>query len=290
MCSPGVIARLGLGSAVLLCAVNVTLLANAAWEARGLERTPAVRSLAAEIAPAASNSCPSDPLHVVGVAEQSGARSPPGDESSHRLRGMSYAPPQIDVDWPAQVPRRMSKEIRVSSWGELHDRLYEGSWHEPLGRFRSRFAFRGVFDVAADLTTSLCRLQGGQANVEGQILRAFRKYAQRDSVPGDSVWNWLALAQHHGLPRACSTGRFRRTWRCTSARMTPRRFTWTGPSGASITSAEHGTCRRPARPARRRMRRRLHHRDGGPRRGIVARVRRAGEGPAVRALPRAAEP
>src|SRR3954453_8620972 len=100
----------------------------------------------------------------------------------------------------AEAGERMSSEVRVSSWGELHDRLYEGSWHEPLGRFRSRFAFRGVFDVGADLTTSLCRLQGGQANVEGQILRAFRKYARRDSVPGDSVWNWLALAQHHGVP------------------------------------------------------------------------------------------
>jgi FRG domain len=115
--------------------------------------------------------------------------------------GMDYARRRVGGGVTrAEVPRRMSNEVRVSSWGELHDRLYAGSWHEPLGRFRSRFAFRGVFDVAADLTTSLCRLQGGQANVEGQILRAFRKYAQRDSVPGDSVWNWLALAQHHGLP------------------------------------------------------------------------------------------
>ena len=32
------------------------------------------------------------------------------------------------------------------------------------------------------------------------LLRAFRKYAPRSSVPGDSVWNWLAVAAHHGLP------------------------------------------------------------------------------------------
>ena len=32
------------------------------------------------------------------------------------------------------------------------------------------------------------------------MLRNFRKYAVRGVVPGDSVWNWLALAQHHGLP------------------------------------------------------------------------------------------
>ena len=73
MCSPGVIARLGLGSAIALCAVNVTILANAAWEARRLERKPAVRSLAAENTSAASNSRPSDPPHVVGDIEPSGA-------------------------------------------------------------------------------------------------------------------------------------------------------------------------------------------------------------------------
>lgn len=32
------------------------------------------------------------------------------------------------------------------------------------------------------------------------MLRNFRKYAAGGSVPRDSVWNWLALAQHHGLP------------------------------------------------------------------------------------------
>jgi hypothetical protein len=32
------------------------------------------------------------------------------------------------------------------------------------------------------------------------LLRTFRRYAHRDVVPGDSTWNWLAVAQHHGLP------------------------------------------------------------------------------------------
>ena len=32
------------------------------------------------------------------------------------------------------------------------------------------------------------------------MLRNFRKYAHREAVPQDSVWNWLAVAQHHGLP------------------------------------------------------------------------------------------
>ena len=92
-------------------------------------------------------------------------------------------------------------EIRVRSWSELQDRLYAGSWQRELKRFRSTMAFRGVWDARADLTTSLVRLGGPRyARQEQHLLRNFRKYARQDSVPGDSVWNWLALAQHHGLP------------------------------------------------------------------------------------------
>ena len=38
------------------------------------------------------------------------------------------------------------------------------------------------------------------AELERHLLRNFRKYAQMETVPQDSVWNWLAVAQHHGLP------------------------------------------------------------------------------------------
>jgi hypothetical protein len=55
-------------------------------------------------------------------------------------------------------------------------------------------------DANDDLTTSLRRLRGPIARQEGHLLRNFRKYAHRDAAAGDSVWNWLALAQHHGLP------------------------------------------------------------------------------------------
>jgi hypothetical protein len=36
--------------------------------------------------------------------------------------------------------------------------------------------------------------------LERHLLRNFRKYAHRNVVERDSVWNWLAVAQHHGLP------------------------------------------------------------------------------------------
>src|ERR687886_2613070 len=91
-------------------------------------------------------------------------------------------------------------DMRVSSWSELNEALYEGSWRKQIERFRSPFAFRGVSDASHDLRTTLSRLGPQACELEGHILRNFRKYAPREAVPGDSVWNWLAVAQHHGLP------------------------------------------------------------------------------------------
>jgi hypothetical protein len=36
--------------------------------------------------------------------------------------------------------------------------------------------------------------------LERHLLRNFKKYAHNNASPGQSVWNWLAVAQHHGLP------------------------------------------------------------------------------------------
>lgn len=91
-------------------------------------------------------------------------------------------------------------DIRIASWDELNDQLYKSSWQESIGRFRSNYAFRGISSASFDLTTSLMRLGEDAPEMEPHLLRNFRKYAQRRLVPADSVWNWLALAQHHGLP------------------------------------------------------------------------------------------
>jgi hypothetical protein len=91
-------------------------------------------------------------------------------------------------------------DIRVSSWNELQERLYEHSWQSGLRRFRSSFAFRGMEDAGDDLVTGLARLGGPYEQTEPHILRAFRKYARPESAAGSSFWNWLALAQHHYLP------------------------------------------------------------------------------------------
>jgi hypothetical protein len=92
------------------------------------------------------------------------------------------------------------EDFRAQTWVELQELLYADSWNEGLQLHRSNYAFRGRWDAGDDLSTSLTRLGGDSARLEIPMLRAFRKYAARDEVPVDSLWNWLALAQHHGLP------------------------------------------------------------------------------------------
>jgi hypothetical protein len=93
----------------------------------------------------------------------------------------------------------VKNDVRVSSWAELNEEIFRDSWQETLARFRSTFAFRGVGSIDDDLRTTLKR--GEYVDQENHLLRNFRKYASREATAGgDSVWNWLALAQHHGLP------------------------------------------------------------------------------------------
>jgi hypothetical protein len=91
-------------------------------------------------------------------------------------------------------------DLPISTWNELSDRLYTNAWKDDIRRFRSNYAFRGMSDAGQPLLTSLLRLGGPYNRQETHLLRNFRKYAQRDAVPRDSIWNWLALGQHHGLP------------------------------------------------------------------------------------------
>ena len=91
-------------------------------------------------------------------------------------------------------------DVRVSSWAELQEALFAESWQESLSRHRTTFAFRGRSDARENLSTSLARLGGNVRELERPIVRAFRKYAAQGAVPRDTIWDWLALGQHHGLP------------------------------------------------------------------------------------------
>ena len=91
-------------------------------------------------------------------------------------------------------------DIRVASWNELQDALFTDAWNAELGRYRSRFAYRGLSNVDYTLKTTLMRLGGCYPELERHLLRNFKKYAHRKVVERDSLWNWLSVAQHYGLP------------------------------------------------------------------------------------------
>jgi hypothetical protein len=96
--------------------------------------------------------------------------------------------------------RAMIETITVNSWDELQQALFADSWNEELGRYRSRFAFRGLSDVDYRLETTLMRLGGSYDELERHLLRNFKKYAHQRVVERDSIWHWLSVAQHYGLP------------------------------------------------------------------------------------------
>jgi hypothetical protein len=89
-------------------------------------------------------------------------------------------------------------DVRVSTWSELQEAVFADAWRNEINRFRSGFVFRGVPRESHCLETSL--QTGGYVAQERHLLSSFRKYALRNSVHGDWLWNWLSLAKHHGLP------------------------------------------------------------------------------------------
>jgi hypothetical protein len=107
---------------------------------------------------------------------------------------MSPAPPQ-------------PSPIVIQSWDHLVSEVFLDSFNETLGRHRSPFVFRGQ---SADypLLSGLMRLNDDWSllpDLERHLLRNFKKYAHgvvaRDSaVSASSDWQWVSIAQHHGLP------------------------------------------------------------------------------------------
>ena len=85
----------------------------------------------------------------------------------------------------------------VSSWRELDDAIADDGWCGS--RVNPATVFRGLARSTYRNVHSLSRLHGDFAELERHLLRSFRKYAHL-RAPGPSVWDWLSLAQHHGLP------------------------------------------------------------------------------------------
>jgi len=96
------------------------------------------------------------------------------------------------------------REIVIRDWASLVQELFDESLNPNLDRFRSPYAFRGLADPSYKLETSLVRLRHKTLEelkfIEQRLLDSFKKYAHGQFDEKLSIWHWISLAQHHGLP------------------------------------------------------------------------------------------
>src|SRR3954462_622908 len=82
------------------------------------------------------------------------------------------------------------------------EEVYRDSWDPELGRHRATAVFRGSQECSVGLQSTLMRLARepeSAEKIERHLIRNFQKYAWSE-VQGHTVWDWLAIAAHHGLP------------------------------------------------------------------------------------------
>src|SRR5947209_12673316 len=90
--------------------------------------------------------------------------------------------------------------VEVSSWREFDAAVASANREGPRrGRAHSSLVFRGLARSSYSNRHSLARLGDDYQALEHHLIRNFRKYAHRQR-PGPTLWDWLSLAQHHGLP------------------------------------------------------------------------------------------
>jgi hypothetical protein len=87
----------------------------------------------------------------------------------------------------------------VGSWRELDEAIADSSWCRHPGHVHSTVVWRGLARSSYSSMSSLSRLSDDYPRLERHLIRNFRKYAHREA-PGPTMWDWLSLAQHHGLP------------------------------------------------------------------------------------------
>jgi hypothetical protein len=88
----------------------------------------------------------------------------------------------------------------ISSWREFDEAVAWANREGPRAdRAHSSLVFRGLARSSYSNRHSLARLGDDYRALERHLIRNFRKYAHRER-PGPTLWDWLSLAQHHGLP------------------------------------------------------------------------------------------
>jgi hypothetical protein len=96
-------------------------------------------------------------------------------------------------------PVDTKNDIRISTWSQLSETLFENAWNDGRRRFLSPFSYRGIRNKDYRLKTSYDRIGTSYKDNEFHILRNFKKYAYPFAQKFSNEWEWMALAQHHGL-------------------------------------------------------------------------------------------
>jgi FRG domain len=91
-------------------------------------------------------------------------------------------------------------EHSIFSWRDFDEAIADASSEGSRGtRAHSSLVFRGLARSSYTNVHSLARLGEDYRRLERHLIRNFRKYAHREQ-PGPTIWDWVSLAQHHGLP------------------------------------------------------------------------------------------
>lgn len=96
--------------------------------------------------------------------------------------------PEIEV----RRPETLSELVRI---------LFDLGPPQRHGHFRSEWIYRGMGNANWEVESTLQRLGNHAGIVELPLLRNFRRYADpTHNIDATSLWNDLAVGQHHGLP------------------------------------------------------------------------------------------
>lgn len=88
----------------------------------------------------------------------------------------------------------------AQSWAEVDEWINDRGWARAPDEPRATVVYRGTAVAGRRLESGLLRRGDEYARRERHILGAFRRYAYRSGRADWSEWEWLALAQHYGLP------------------------------------------------------------------------------------------
>src|SRR5947209_5128599 len=87
----------------------------------------------------------------------------------------------------------------IHSWHDFDNAVATANETARGDHAHSSLVFRGLARSNYSNRSSLARLGDDSSGLERHLIRNFRKYAHRE-MPGPTLWDWLSLAQHHGLP------------------------------------------------------------------------------------------